>query len=86
MEACAANRAGYAVRPAAHLGDAGAHQPPADNRHVLDDDFLRRGRGSGRGGHRAHELPGYESHAAETKVATAIRPNEVTAAQGLATS
>lgn len=25
----------------AHLGDAGAHQPAADDRHVLDEDFLR---------------------------------------------
>lgn len=77
MEACAANRAGNAARPAAHLGYAGTHQPAADNRHVLDDDFLRRRRSSGRGGHRAHELPGYESHAADTKAATATRPSEV---------
>jgi hypothetical protein len=51
---------------AAHLRYAGAHQPAADDRHVLDDDFLRRGRGSGRGGHGAHELPGDESHIAAT--------------------
>lgn len=49
----------------AHLGNAGAHQPTADDRHVLDEDFLRRGRGGGGGGHGAHELPGYESHGAE---------------------
>lgn len=49
----------------AHLGNAGAHQPTADDRHVLDEDFLRRGRGGGGGGHGAHELPGYESHGAD---------------------
>ena len=51
----------------AHLGYAGAHQPTADDRHVLDEDFLRWGRGGGGGGHGAHELPGYESHGARRR-------------------
>lgn len=50
------------ARPA-HLRDAGAHQPAADDRHMLDQDLLggRRRRGR-RGGHGADELPGHERH------------------------
>lgn len=36
-------RSGVRCLGAAHLGDAGAHQPTADDRHVFDDDLLRRG-------------------------------------------
>lgn len=49
------------ARPA-HLRDARAHQPTADDCHMLDQDLLGgRGRGGG-GGHAAHELPGHERH------------------------
>lgn len=49
------------ARPA-HLRDAGAHQPAADDCHMLDQDLLGSRRRRGRRGHGTHELPGHERH------------------------
>lgn len=46
----------------AHLGDAGAHEAAADDRHMFDDQLLGGRRGGGGGGGGAHEVAGGEGH------------------------